>query len=455
MMVVLLSIPFILIAVYFLFFHQQYFGDKAQNGVNTETGQQQNAGTEKNTATDTKHNNSNGKANANNTTADTNATSGTKTQSGSQANSTADSTANSSGNGTQTGPAGGNDPYLILAEEYFKNKDYAKARENLELARKQNETPEVKAFEAKLNQQLQIQNQQEYMKRVDLATAALDKGKFEEARSQVKEAEKYKSSEELVLLIKNIENAEKRKTEKDRKARIAAERRRKIRQKDDAAFNEAVHTNTIVAYEKYMKRHARGHHIEEVTRRHKQLKESILLEDKVNDDTAFEMAGNTPTILSYEGYLRKFPFGRHVKEANAKIEALKQKRLKETTNKLAFQEIKFFQHATKSTPPQRQRVYGNRFSQLEARFIFSQLTVKNNLYRVAEFRIPVTLNYANSSGSFKFDSKGTVYQDKGSATSIYCRGMGWSTAGKWLKGTYTVTVFFDGKEVGKGRFEIY
>ncbi|MGD2090317.1 MAG: hypothetical protein PVH61_29340 [Candidatus Aminicenantes bacterium] len=67
----------------------------------------------------------------------------------------------------------------------------------------------------------------------------------------------------------------------------------------------------------------------------------------------------------------------------------------------------------------------------------------------------VVLEYSGPVGFGSYQLKGLIQSLQEAADGIYSRGMGWPQAGKWSTGTYTVTVYIEGKQVGQSRFEIY
>jgi len=295
--------------------------------------------------------------------------------------------------------------YFILAEEYLKNNEYEKTLENLSKARGIEDTPEIKALEDRVKQLADI-----------------------------------------------LKEKEKKKAEAAEKNREDAEQQKKLRQQDDLAFQRAKGMNTVYSYEKYLKDYPQGLHAEEAGEKYDRLKETITLEERIKDDTAFELAAKANTFTAYEDYIAKNPTGRHIRESNTRVLFLKEKILKETRIKLNVREIKFFQFGPKA-PPMEQRVYGTRFSQQEALYIYTEIGYDNKLYGVAESKSEITILY--SGAAFVQELKGSITPEKGSRTGLYWQGMGWSEPAKWAPGTYTITIYLEGQKVGQSRFEVY
>ncbi len=342
--------------------------------------------------------------------------------------------------------------YFIMAEEYLKNNEYEKSLENLAKARGIKDTPEVKALEERVKQLVDILKEKEFTRYFTLAREAYDDKNYEQARANLQLAGKYKTTEELDKLLHDIDGVEKKKTEAAEKNRQKVELQNKLQQQDNQVFQRAKGMNTVYSYEKYLKDYPRGLHAEEARKKYDQLKEAITLEERIKDDTAFELAAKANTFTAYEDYIAKNPTGRHIQEATTRVQFLKEKIIKETRIKLNVREIKFFQFGPKA-PPVEQRIYGTRFSQQEARYIYTEIGYDNKLYGVAETKSEITILY--SGAAFAQELKGSITPEKGSRTGLYWQGMGWSEPAKWAPGTYTITIYLEGQKVGQSRFEVY
>ena len=348
--------------------------------------------------------------------------------------------------------------HVMLAGEYLNKGSYDKALESLEKARTIKDTAEVKALGERINQQVNLSKEKEFTRYFNLAKNAYKKGNYQAAKKNIQKAKKYKTTEVLEKLAQDIAGIEKKiakkKAEQAEKARIAAARKRRLRQKDDQAYKRAVSRNTIYAYEKYLQNYPKGRHAEQAEKKYEELKKVFLLEERIKDDTAYESAVSTNTISAYEDYLGKYPSGGHVEKARTRILQLKDKIVKETKIKLSLRHIKFFESDFRA-PPVGQRKHTTRFSKENTRYIFTEIAYNNKFYRIANSRSRVTLVYSNADQTVREELKGTINQQKGAETGLYWRGMGWSEPGKWLPGNYTVFIFLEGQKVGQSRFEIY
>ncbi|MCP5106111.1 MAG: protein kinase [bacterium] len=342
--------------------------------------------------------------------------------------------------------------HLTTAEGDFRAGDYDRARQNLAKARGLKETPETKALEEKIDQGVNLLNEKNFSKYFNLARAAYKKGNIKKAKDNILQAGKFKKTPELAKLKTDAEALERKKAGQAEKARRAAARKRMLQKRDDDAYNRAKSRNTIYSYEKYLEKYPKGRHYKEAKERYDARKQAMLFEERIKDDTASETAVKRNSISAYEDYRVKYPRGRHLSEAAVKIRQLKQKLLSETKIKANLQTIRFFEAGLKA-PPVGGRAYKARFSRQETRYIYTEFGYKNNLYRVADSSSPVTIVYTGS--AFTQELKGTLTQDKSSRTGLYRRGMGWPEQGKWPAGSYSVTIYLDGQKAGQSRFEIY
>jgi serine/threonine protein kinase len=409
LIVTLIAIPFILAAVYFLFFHNQsnlFTTPAAEQGQSQKQTQQ--AGQEQqNQQTDTPV---------------VNETDENYKQ------------------------------HFVSAGQYLKNKEYDKALASVKKARDLKDTEEAKALENNIAQEVSLEKEKQYGKYFNLAGQALKRNNFKEAKKNIALAEKYKSTPGLEKLTQDIKVMEEKKAEEARKARRAAERKQRLQRQDDDAYRRAVSRNTIFAYEKYLEKYPGGRHAAEAKKKYEELKQVFLLEERIRDDTAYETAAAANTVPAYEEYLEKYPRGRHISEVRSKIVQLKTKLVKETKIKLDVQAIRFFESGTRARS-MGQRDYAARFSREQTRYIYTEIAYNNKLYQVADFTSPVTIVYRGS--AFTQELKGTIQQDKSARDGLYWRGMGWTEPGKWPTGTYTVTIYLEGERVRQSRFEVY
>ena len=120
------------------------------------------------------------------------------------------------------------------------------------------------------------------------------------------EATTYLTGEQAEALIAAGREA----AEREREAAVRERERegRAVRARDDAAFAEARRSDTVSAYEGYLRAYPSGAHVSEARR----LRAAAVRE---RDDAAFAAARRTNTVSAYDGYLRAWPSGAHVSEA--------------------------------------------------------------------------------------------------------------------------------------------
>jgi serine/threonine protein kinase len=337
--------------------------------------------------------------------------------------------------------------FFNMAEEYFKDGQIEKAREKLNQAEAIKETDDVRVLQKQIDDYLEEEKRKEFNRYFAAAQSDYKKGNYAGAKQNLALARELMSTRELETLARDIGKKEEEARQKARQERIRKRR-------DDDAFQRAKSRNTIYSYEKYLEKYPSGRHANEAQKRLNELKNATQLEIKIKDDVAFETAAGTGTIAAYEAYLKEYPYGAHASEAKAAVRKLKEKVLKETKIKIQLQTIKFFESGSRAEPLDR-RQYGKRFSKETTRYIFTEIKYKNNLYGIAPSSNPVAVQYNHSEGAFKHQLKGIISPLKEAEDGIYSRGMGWTDAGKWPAGTYSVTVYIDGNEAGTSRFEIY
>lgn len=404
--VLLLSIPFIAAAVYFLFFYNQFNNSPAVSPANTSTPPAAAASTDEKQSRPPKEKTAEEETDVNYTR------------------------------------------YMISAAEYLQKEDYENALSMVGKARESKDTPEAQTLE----EQVKTRQIEYYFTRYfNQARDAANTKNFQKAKENIELARKYKTSEELDKLAESIRLTEKKIAEEAEKARIAAAQKKRLEQQDDDAYKLAVARNDIYSYEKYLERYPNGRHAEEAKKNYEERKQARLLEGRIKDDTAYETAVNANTIASYEDYIAKFPGGLHQGEASTKLRQLKEKVIRETVIKLRLRQIRFFAAGPKA-PPEGQRAFGNQFSKQDTRYIYAELTYDNNLYRVSNSTSQVTMVFSCS--AFTQELKGTIEQDISARSGVYSRGMGWSEPGKWPAGLYTVTVLIENQNVGQAQFTV-
>jgi serine/threonine protein kinase len=289
----------------------------------------------------------------------------------------------------------------------------------------------------------------EYRQYLALAKDFYKKGNYRKAKESIASAGIVKKTAELELLAREIR-------EKEEALRRQAQQERLRQKRDDDAFDRAKSSSTIFAYEKYLEKYPSGRHAQEAQKRMDELKSAIQLENKIQDDVAFEIASGKNTVPAYRGYLQKFPYGLHTAEANAKIKMLKEKVIRETREKIELVHIKFFESGTAKAQAVGQRQFNTRFPRETTRFVITEIKYKNKLYQISDSTSRVVLEYSSSSGGFgSYPIKGVIESLTDAEDGIYSVGMGWPQVGKWLVGTYTVSVSIDDKRLGQSTFEIY
>ncbi|MCP4154036.1 MAG: protein kinase [bacterium] len=448
LIVTLLSIPFIIAAIYFLFLHNT--GENEPVKEPTQQHDTANTSTPPSTAGSTP------------TSDTTNTAAGTATgpppAKDDPVKKDAATEPAATGDNGEKDPAASHgeeyDTHLFWVKEYLTNNDYEKALEKLNQAEAIKNTPEVaelkKQVEQKLTESTQLK-EQEYTKHFTLAKKYFNEKKYKKAISSIQEARKHKSTGDLDSIEKRILGIEKKNAEAARKKRIAEARVKKRRQADDAAYKRAVSRNTIYAYEKYLEKYPKGIHAAEARKKFDENKQVALLEERIKDDTAYELVTKENTVSGYYNYLEKYPKGRHVAETQAKIKTLKEKIAGDTKIKLDIQHIRFFESSL-DVPAMDARTYENRFAAAGTRYVYCELSYKNKLYRIAESSSKLRVVYK---GAFTLELTGTIVQEEGSRTGVFWRGMGWPQAGKWPKGPYIVTVFLDNEKISESSFEVY
>ena len=120
------------------------------------------------------------------------------------------------------------------------------------------------------------------------------------------EATKYLTREQAEALIAAGREAAER--EREAATREREREGRAARARDDAAFSAARRSDTVSAYDGYLRAWPSGAHVSETRR----LRAAAVRE---RDDAAFAAARRTNTVSAYEGYLRAWPSGAHVSEA--------------------------------------------------------------------------------------------------------------------------------------------
>ncbi len=298
------------------------------------------------------------------------------------------------------------------------------------------------------------QTESESPKQVNTITTPVPQAKQlpQNDEEALKKASEIKKQEAIRL---EREAKERERQKKEAQARLQKNRREQLlKKKDDDAFRKAIAANSIYSFQKYIDTFPNGYHIDEVKNRRDQLVNSTQLENRIRDDVQFETASGSNTIAAYEEYLKSFPYGIHAAESKNRIASLKQKILKETKDKLEITSIRFFAAGARTIPPD-QRKFSSRFPLDSTSYIYTELKFKNKLFRVDDASIAITIEYAAKNGSFKQQLKGVIQTGSDTKDGMYSRGVGWAEPGKWPLGKYTVSVYFDNILAVQSGFELF
>ncbi len=419
LLITLFSIPFILAGVYFLFFHNQFTSNTSDTANTTPPAETVNTEERQQTQTQTQPK--------------------TQPKTQPQTQPIAPKTNETDENYNR---------FIASAGEFLKSEDFEKALDSVGKARDLKDTVEAKDLEAKIKDR---QVDFLFTRYFNRARDALKKKNFSRAKENIRLAGKYRTSGELDKLAADIERQEEKKARELERARIAAARKKRLQKKDDDAYRRAVAANSMYSYEKYLETYPKGRHYAEAKKRFDERKQAIVFEGQIKDDTVYAEAVKTNTIPAFEDYLQRYPRGIHVLEARTNIGQLKQKILRETKVKLSIRHIRFFEGGSRA-PAVGRRSHASQFSKETTRYIYTEIAYDNKLYRVGDSTSAVTIVY---SGAFTQEFKRTIRQDKSARDGIYTRGMGWTEPGKWPTGTYTVTIYLEGRKAGQSRFEVY
>jgi hypothetical protein len=118
-----------------------------------------------------------------------------------------------------------------------------------------------------------------------------------------------------------------------------------------------------------------------------------------------------------------------------------------------FQQIRFFE-AGETAPEVPQRQFATRFSQSTTRYIWTQVDIKNLLYKKTEHTHKLVWQYYNPDGTVRGTMEASFPVKTEWFTAWHQHGWGWAEAGNWSLGTYTVRVTIDGVQAGEGQFTI-
>ncbi len=101
------------------------------------------------------------------------------------------------------------------------------------------------------------------------------------------------------------------------------------------------------------------------------------------------------------------------------------------------------------------RQFDTRFPKSTTQFVFYQVEMRNNLYRLFDSDYKLVARYYRPDGSLMNETEAEIEVESGYRTFWYSAARGWSEPGHWTPGTYRVEVAMDGKNTISGEFEIY
>ena len=120
--------------------------------------------------------------------------------------------------------------------------------------------------------------------------------------------------------------------------------------------------------------------------------------------------------------------------------------------KAEVKQVRFFETG-KVIPVPKDRKYSERFSE-QARYIYTEVTYKNNNYKVQDTEIPITAQYLDAAGKVIAEKKGVARPKKEWAGALYIMSAGQEQPGKWVKGQYSVKIFIDEEFIGDYTFSV-
>lgn len=106
-------------------------------------------------------------------------------------------------------------------------------------------------------------------------------------------------------------------------------------------------------------------------------------------------------------------------------------------------------------PPRDERYYTTSFDKDDTRYIFYEIHLDNNLYRIRDNSLKIQAKFYYPNGSLMSDPilRKTMYSDWKSG--YFWHGWGWDETGKWEEGRYTIEIYIDGRYVTEKKFTVY
>ena len=123
-------------------------------------------------------------------------------------------------------------------------------------------------------------------------------------------------------------------------------------------------------------------------------------------------------------------------------------------NGYEFDGIKFLESGY-NLPDYEDYRYATHFRKYDARYIYTEVDITNNLYNIRNQTHEMVFKYYNPDGSLRgrIDADYEIKSDW--KTSWITRGWGWDEPGNWPVGTYKVEVYMDNRFLTEGMFTIY
>lgn len=119
---------------------------------------------------------------------------------------------------------------------------------------------------------------------------------------------------------------------------------------------------------------------------------------------------------------------------------------------LVLEEIRFFESGGE-LPEYSQRNYYTTFPNSTTRFVWTQVDLKNLLYKRKKHVHEVIFEYYDNKGNLIGEAKESLVVKPEWKNFWHCSGLGWEEP-NWTDGHYTVHVLIDGKKMGEQGFEI-
>jgi TonB family protein len=208
---------------------------------------------------------------------------------------------------------------LTLVEENIVNGDYLYAKELITALKKIKVDDRLLKLEKEVNQGLEVAAQQrqeqekEFIKCLQKAQEYMDNGDFEKAGEEIKKARKIKNNELLQRLeekLKDLKGQTQREYEKYSKwARIYYEKGQLEQAQHYLELAENIYrSHELVVLGKKIREKAR-----------EQAREKT---EKKADDEAYFNAIREGGVWDLDEYIRKYPYGRHAREAKEKLNSM-------------------------------------------------------------------------------------------------------------------------------------